>query len=172
MVHSELSDVCSFFHPKLCCWSWSSIFPGNFSRKSQSKLLNPYRYLFRDENRMCRISFQYFYMYIYPAMTYLSNCKPLKDAKWCIQLHFGNKICVVKTLNIVWWNHEQMDIFFRRAHTKCLFKWCILLHFGYKIYSAFYFQVTSWRLFLFSSKIVLLKLIINFPGKFFPEVTK
>ena len=25
-----------------------------------------------------------------------------KDAKWCILLHFGYKICVVKTLNIVW----------------------------------------------------------------------
>ena len=24
-----------------------------------------------------------------------------KDAKWCILLHFGYKICVVKTLNIV-----------------------------------------------------------------------
>ena len=24
-----------------------------------------------------------------------------KDAKWCILLHFGYKICVIKTLNIV-----------------------------------------------------------------------
>ena len=29
------------------------------------------------------------------------ECFFQKDAKWCILLHFGYKICVVKTLNIV-----------------------------------------------------------------------
>jgi hypothetical protein len=33
-----------------------------------------------------------------------------KDAKWCILLHFGYQICSVKSLNIVWKNHEQMEI--------------------------------------------------------------
>ena len=33
-----------------------------------------------------------------------------KDAKWCILLHFGYKICSVKSLNIVWKNHEKMEI--------------------------------------------------------------
>jgi hypothetical protein len=32
-----------------------------------------------------------------------------KDAKWCILLHFGYKICSVKSLNIVWKNHEKME---------------------------------------------------------------
>ena len=33
-----------------------------------------------------------------------------KDAKWCILLHFGYKICSVKSLNIVSKNHEKMEI--------------------------------------------------------------
>jgi hypothetical protein len=33
-----------------------------------------------------------------------------KDAKWCILSHFGYKICSVKSLNIVWKNHEKMEI--------------------------------------------------------------
>ena len=33
-----------------------------------------------------------------------------KDAKWCILLHFGYKICSVETLNIVWKNHDKMEI--------------------------------------------------------------
>jgi hypothetical protein len=51
----------------------------------------------------------------------LSNITPLfyievylfvfqKDAKWCILLHFGYKICSVKSLNIVWKKHEKMEI--------------------------------------------------------------
>jgi hypothetical protein len=31
-------------------------------------------------------------------------------SKWCILLHFGYKICSVKSLNIVWKNHEKMEI--------------------------------------------------------------
>ena len=33
-----------------------------------------------------------------------------QDAKWCILLHFGYKICSVKSLNIVWKHHEKMEI--------------------------------------------------------------
>ena len=33
-----------------------------------------------------------------------------KDAKWCILLHFGYKICSVKSLNIVWKKHEKMEV--------------------------------------------------------------
>ena len=33
-----------------------------------------------------------------------------KDAKWCILLLFGYKICSVESLNIVWINHEKMEI--------------------------------------------------------------
>ena len=33
-----------------------------------------------------------------------------KDAKWSILLHFGYKTCSVKSLNIVWKNHEKMEI--------------------------------------------------------------
>jgi hypothetical protein len=33
-----------------------------------------------------------------------------KDANWCTLLHFGYKFCSVKSLNIVWKNHEIMEI--------------------------------------------------------------
>ena len=35
-----------------------------------------------------------------------------KDAKWCILLHFGYKICSVKSLNIVWKNMKKWKLTF------------------------------------------------------------
>jgi hypothetical protein len=50
------------------------------------------------------------------------KCFFQKDAKWCIMLHFGYTICSVKSLNInvVWQNHEKMDIFIQTLICWCL----------------------------------------------------
>ena len=40
-----------------------------------------------------------------------------KDAKWCILLHFGYKICEVKTLNILVWKNW---FFFKKDAKRCI----------------------------------------------------